>query len=160
LSVPVFTWDGIDVTIYRHYPSDVPFLEAYLGNPGFNALYSVVQLLNVVFSASTNESQSNVNQHDTHSTTNAEMAATSESDDPVHVGLNQDISKHILYMQSLLRALHEHSRQKKYISWHNRLGHMLHTCLQELVFQAFPPKYFSQCTPPVCPVSLFAKQTK
>jgi hypothetical protein len=148
----VFTWDGISVTIHHHSPMDVPFLEAYLGNPSFNALYSVVQLLHVGFSALT----------DGQVPITAQVAATSESesDNPIPVDLNQDISNHILHMKSLLCAPRENSRQKEYLSWHNRLGHMSHTRLQELMMQGFLPKYFSQCTLPVCPSCLFAKQTK
>jgi hypothetical protein len=143
------TWDGVNVTVPHPSPLDVPFLNAYLGNPRYNAFYSAVQLLGVGFSATTSNLQ-----HD------SECGDHSLHGSDSTIDLNEDITQHVHHMQSLLHAPRENIRQQEYISWHNRLGNLSHAHLQQLVSQGVLPKHFAQCKPPVCPACLFAKQTK
>jgi hypothetical protein len=51
-------------------------------------------------------------------------------------------------------------KQREYTLWHYRLGHLPHSKLQELVTLGKLPLRFKQCTPPICPACLFAKQTR
>jgi hypothetical protein len=136
-------WDGIKVIVPHPSPPDVPFLNAYLGNPRFNAFYSVVQLLGVGLSATTDNLQNNnekigSSQHGSHVD-----IMDNNSSEPT-IDLSEDITQHVLHLQSLLRAPRENIRQQEYVLWHNRLGHLSHAHLQKLVTQGVLPKPFSQ----------------
>lgn len=50
--------------------------------------------------------------------------------------------------------------QLEYNQWHNRLGHLSRSQMQELVKQGKLPKCLLDCQAPVCPACLFPKQTK
>jgi hypothetical protein len=141
------------VLVAHHSPSDVPFLNAYLGNPRFHAFYSTVQLLGVGFSATTSE-------HDRHNKLDSQVEIIKHDTNDTTIDLSEDITQHVVHLQSLLRAPCENNWQQEYTSWHTRLGHLSHAHLQKLVTQGVLPKQFAQCKPPVCPACLFAKQTK
>jgi hypothetical protein len=137
-------WDGVKVLVAHHSPSDVPFLNAYLGNPRFNAFYSTVQLLGVGLSATTSE-------HDRHNKLDSQVEIVKHDTNDTTIDLSKDITQHVVHLQSLLRAPRENNRQQEYISWHTRLGHLSHAHLQKLVTQGVLLKQFAQCKPPVCP---------
>jgi hypothetical protein len=155
----ILIWDGVKVIVPHPFPSDVPFLNAYLGNPRFNAFYSVVQLLGVGLSATTNSLQNNNGKSD-HSQHDSSVEGVRNDSKESSIDLSEDITQHVLHLQSVLRAPHENLWQQEYVSWHNQLGHLSHAHLQKLVIQGVLAKHFAQCKPPVCPACLFAKQTK
>jgi hypothetical protein len=118
-------WDGVKVLVAHTYPSDVPFLNAYLGNPRFNAFYSTVQLFRVGFSATSSE-------HDRNNNLDSLVEFMKHDTNDTAIDLSEDITKHVAHLQSLLRAPHENIRQQEYLSWHNWLGHLSHAICRSL----------------------------
>jgi hypothetical protein len=102
-------WDGVKVLIAHPSPSDIPFLNAYLGNPRFNAFYSTVQLFGVGFTATTSE-------HDRNNNLDSPVEIMNHATNDTTIDLSEDITKHVSHLQSLLRAPCENIRQQEYLS--------------------------------------------
>jgi hypothetical protein len=162
-SQSVFTWDGDATTVSHTSPSGVPFLQAYVGNPPHRALYSICNLTHNSLSAlsaptlSSSPSPNSDGQDVADLGQDPNLATLPPSED---IDFSEDLDSNIRHIRTLMRPTLQSDKQLDYNSWHYRLGHLSHQRLQELVTLGKLPIRFKNCTPPICPACLFAKQTR
>ena len=76
------------------------------------------------------------------------------------IDFSEDLDSTIQHICTLMRPTLQSDKQRDYNSLHYRLGHLSHQRLQELVTLGKLPIRFKNCTTPICPACLFAKQTR
>jgi hypothetical protein len=109
-SKSIFIWDGTITTVYHTSPSGVPFLQAYVGNPPYQAFYNICNLAHncvasTALSATTtscatlpphNEEQINEVQ--------GQVSTSADTQSLADIDFNEDLDKNIQHIRSLMHA--------------------------------------------------------